>query len=77
LQDFAGRDIELETMRDGGTIHVKPSSEFRKISNQAIDRYAVELNRSGLENPSSWRCASFFHALEIRENSINLANRDK
>jgi len=54
LAYIAGRDREREKMRnDGRAVYVKASSDVGKISDQADDSGAVELNRSGLENTVS------------------------
>jgi len=36
---------------DGRAVYVEASTGVGKISDQAVDSGAVELNRSGLENP--------------------------
>jgi hypothetical protein len=54
LADIACRDLEREEMRnDGRVAYLKPSPNLGQISDHAIDSGAVELNRSGLENPLS------------------------
>ena len=53
LANIAGRDLEREAMRNDGVVYVKPSSNHGQISDHAIDSGAIELNRSGLENPLS------------------------
>jgi hypothetical protein len=54
LADIACRDLEREVMRnDGRVADVKPGSNRGQISDHAVDSGAVELNRSGLENPLS------------------------
>jgi hypothetical protein len=53
LAHIAGRDIEREAVRNDGVVYVKPSSNHGQISDHAVDSGAIELNRSGLENPLS------------------------
>jgi hypothetical protein len=37
----------------------------RQVAHDAIDPDAVELDRSGLENPLSWCCTSLDHSPDL------------
>jgi hypothetical protein len=57
--------------------HVERCSGRGDVSNCAIDAAAVELNRSGFENPLSRSCAAVFHAAALNQRSKDRVNGDR
>ena len=65
---FAGQNVQRDLVGDAARARdVEPGSKIGNIANRAIDRGAVELNRSSLEHSLSWCCTSFFHRSSLSD----------
>jgi hypothetical protein len=53
---------------------IEPCANRREVANCAVDAGAIELNRPGLEDSSSWRCTSLFHWARLSATFKRLAN---
>jgi hypothetical protein len=58
-----------EMLRDSDrTGHIQSGTAGRQIADRAIDRAAIELNRSALQDAMAWERALVVHDAVIRQN---------
>jgi hypothetical protein len=68
LAYLAGPDVERDLVGNGqGAHNLKGGSGGGDIADGAIDSYAVELNRSGLEYALPRLCTSLMHPIVLNE----------
>ena len=66
LTRMAAEDFKRELVGNTyGGRHFKRCPDRGDVSNGAIDSAAIELNRSGLENPLPYCCAPLFHSASV------------
>jgi hypothetical protein len=66
LAYLAGPDVQRDLVGNGQRAHnLKAGAGGGDVANGAIDSYAVELNRPGLEYPFPRLCTSLLHPIAM------------